>query len=524
MVSLVPVDKQLELSSDHGVTVGKRSKSQSSATTTLLSLSLPSNNRKRTGVMLATKSKQRTATTLTNYLQRNKVFYSVVRFFGLILLLYIAFNQFILHNTSIQKTWDNNFMKGDLNLLFYNNQNATAHTIQTDGIRRNDNILGFNNTTSNISVTKRTATGNDSSSISSRGDIAQSDKRCAILFWGLPRAFESLVLPSIEENVIRPNQQYNCDYFVHFYHQTTENSGRSGSGGDINPDAIYSLKTVIEKHHSIGSTKSDMIRPSSPLVEFTFETEEDFWKKYTPLIQKIRSTKDMNGKYYYYPWKAQTYIYPTTTDNIIKMWHSIESCWNFMLSKSISTKTLYEQVAMLRSDVFYVNPIDIFQNPTTNKSMADVSFDTKFVVIPNFGNHPISDRIIYGPFDAVKVWATERFSSLERHVKFIYEHDKGWGLHSERFMNYTIFPAIRQLGFKILHHQTMCFLRARVDETIWISDCYGSGGVADPKIMESLGGSFSSVKTIVEHIIHRKCSRIAKGKRRNVQILPCPQQ
>ena len=44
--------------------------------------------------------------------------------------------------------------------------------------------------------------------------------RCAICLFGLPRAFESLVLPSLVKNVVRPNARHGCDYFVHYYNIT----------------------------------------------------------------------------------------------------------------------------------------------------------------------------------------------------------------------------------------------------------------------------------------------------------------
>ena len=70
-----------------------------------------------------------------------------------------------------------------------------------------------------------------------------SSSSCAILLFGLPRAFKEYVLPSLEKNVIRPNAKYGCDYFVHFYKQASEGSGRSGRGGTINPDDIFLLGT-----------------------------------------------------------------------------------------------------------------------------------------------------------------------------------------------------------------------------------------------------------------------------------------
>lgn len=338
--------------------------------------------------------------------------------------------------------------------------------------------------------------------------------KCAILFWGLPRAYETLVLPSIVQNIVIPNQQYMCDYFVHFYHATGEAAGRSGSGGSIDPTAIYSLKSAIDEvnknNHSIMDDTMQQQR-----VEFVYDTDEQFWNKYNPLITKIREKKK-NGKYYYFPWKAVTYTHPTTLDNIIKMWNSIESSWKLMSSQNRQ----YDQVGMFRSDVLYVTPIDIYKNPSSNDDVVQET-QKPYVVIPNFGNHPVSDRIIYGPYAAVKIWASERFSQLEQHVQWIYDNDPGWGMHSERFINYSILPLIRnRTGIDVVQHPTLCFLRARADESVWISDCEGPKEVSDPRIMAAFGGSTKQLQGFVEHIIGRPCGTITKP-RRNVKSLNC---
>ena len=65
---------------------------------------------------------------------------------------------------------------------------------------------------------------------------------CAILLFGLPRGFEQYVLPSLIKNVIQINAKYGCDYYVHYYHQDREiSNGRSGRGGQLNPDSIQKL-------------------------------------------------------------------------------------------------------------------------------------------------------------------------------------------------------------------------------------------------------------------------------------------
>jgi len=250
-----------------------------------------------------------------------------------------------------------------------------------------------------------------------------------------------------------------------------------------------------------------------PRVEFAVDTEEEFWKQYSDLIDTIRTAKS-KGKYLYFPWKARTYKHPTTTDNIVKMWHTIQSSFQLMERTAASTGTQYDIVAMLRSDVVYVTPIDIHD---ATPEAQDSSSSKVPVTIPNFGNHPVSDRIIYGPREAVQVWATERFSRLDQHVEYVQEHDPGWGMHSERFLNTTIFPRIREQGFAIRQHPRICFLRARADESVWVSDCGGPASVAAPSIMTALG---DDMKTVVEETIGRKCGETTKV-RATVRSLDC---
>ena len=53
--------------------------------------------------------------------------------------------------------------------------------------------------------------------------------------------------------------------------------------------------------------------------------------------------------------------FPITVDNIVKMWHSIEQAWNLMESHARQENIQYTRVAMLRSDVVYMTPIDIWE-------------------------------------------------------------------------------------------------------------------------------------------------------------------
>jgi hypothetical protein len=238
-----------------------------------------------------------------------------------------------------------------------------------------------------------------------------------------------------------------------------------------------------------------------------FDREEDFWEKYTDLIERIRTTK-VGGKYLYFPWKAKTYRHPVTTDNIIKMWHSVQSSYQLMEQTAKEQNIDYEMVAMLRSDVVYVTPIDIHDAAAPGALVP--------VTVPDFGNYPVSDRIVYGPRAAVQMWATRRFSSLESHVQFIRAHDPGWGLHSERFINTTIFPLMRNIT-TIRKHPTLCFFRARADESVWISDCHGA---SNPSVVQQFQGR--TLRTVVEEAVGHACSGRVEQLTRTVKSLPCP--
>lgn len=333
------------------------------------------------------------------------------------------------------------------------------------------------------------------------------EERCAINLFGLPRAFQSLVLPSLLQNVIRPNIQHNCDYFVHYYNLTEEPAGRSGNGGSLDPSEILSLTQHVQQEALHAG------HDRLPAVVFKADQEADFWTQYATLIEKTRTVKDSEGKYLYFPWKARTYTHPTTVDNILKMWHSIQSSWNLMDQYAVEYTIAYTRVAMLRSDVLYVTPIDIYR--IDEHSAVDA--DNRYAVVPAFGRHPVSDRIMYGPYRAVQIWAAERFDRLESHVKSIYKRKPGWGMHSERFLNHTIFPAIRQAGFAIHEHAQMCFLRARVDESVWVSDCDGTETVAAPTVATRIG---NNTKGLVEGLIGRRCGKIVKFTH-SVRSLDC---
>jgi hypothetical protein len=340
------------------------------------------------------------------------------------------------------------------------------------------------------------AVGNRTSVTSS----TRSDRnRCAVCLYGLPRAFDSLVLPSLIENVLKPNARHGCDYFVHYYNVTHEASGRSGAGGIIRPDDILHLAEAVDR---VADESRQRTWIGRPVTRFSAESSEDFWRKHGALVEKVRTANDTKGRFLYFPWKEPTYQHPTTTDNILKMWHSIQQSWNLMESHAKKDGVEYSRVAMLRSDIFYLTRIDVWESPFGGRDS-----NNSHVVIPGFCRYPVSDRLIYGPSKAVKIWATERFDRMEAHVQWILHNKTGLGLHSETFVRWALLEPIKELGFRVEEHPTMCFFRARADETIWWTDCRQAAlkSVRQPLGMFGTKRISRPVVQGVEKILRRKC-------------------
>ncbi|CAB9510071.1 expressed unknown protein [Seminavis robusta] len=326
--------------------------------------------------------------------------------------------------------------------------------------------------------------------------------RCAINFFGLPRSFESMVLPSMTRNVFRRNARFGCDYFIHYYHREEESSGRAGQGGTINPDEVLLMKQRI-----LNAAKNAKSTPNRhPAVIFVKDTEEEFWEKRGKLVEKYRTTTASDGNYLYYPWKAKTYHYPESLDNIVKQWHSIQSVWEAMEEYTrLTGQPKYDRVAMMRLDVLYALPVDIFK---TDKGSVDRQ--NKYAVSPGFAKYPVNDRLFYGPYDAVKIWATERFSRLDDHV---HNYEPGWGMHSERFLESAIFTAIEKTGIPMTENPDICVMRVRADQSVWMNDCITMAGT-------TRGMKRIARQKLIEKILGRPC--VKSKLRYAVYQLHCP--
>jgi hypothetical protein len=315
--------------------------------------------------------------------------------------------------------------------------------------------------------------------------------QCALLFFGLPRAYKEMVLPSINIHLLKPNARHHCDVYVHYFNKTRESAGRRNPGGTIDPQEILLLE---EAARDISSSPNDIDNDNDDtpiLVEFASDTDESFQEKLGSTLEKYHSTLGKDGKPAYFPYTAGWHR--SSLDNMIKQWHSIQSVFELMETTAKKYNKTYDRVGMFRSDVMYMNPIDI--------SRLDLGVpDTynKYAVIPSFCRYPVNDRMIYGPTQAVQVWATQRFQLIEDRVK--QASDPGNEMHSESFLATQVFPTIENhYNIPIHLNQDICFARTRSDYTVMVGDCRKSGTTRGWKRVND--------KNLVESIVGRPCTQ-----------------
>jgi len=101
---------------------------------------------------------------------------------------------------------------------------------------------------------------------------------------------------------------------------------------------------------------------------------------------------------------------------------------------------------------------------------------TSAAVVPLFQSYPINDRYIAGPYEAVEILATKRWTYYKDHVHKVLPKYRStrFGLQDERFLAYTLVPEIRSLrnnSVDVVVDRSMYFLRVRADGAILVGDC-----------------------------------------------------
>ena len=108
------------------------------------------------------------------------------------------------------------------------------------------------------------------------------------------------------------------------------------------------------------------------------DTEDSFQKQRGDQLEKYMNTVGPDGKPLYYPWMAKS-CDKRSIENFVKQWHSMSQVWTAMEQGAARLKRNYTRVAMLRNDVLYVTPLDIYQVSNTSRDDAN-----RQVVVPNW--------------------------------------------------------------------------------------------------------------------------------------------
>jgi hypothetical protein len=410
--------------------------------------------------------------------------------------------------------------------------------------------------------------------------VFHNGDRCALLFFGLTRSYKDMVLPSLIENVLKPNVRHGCDVYAHFYKQETEETGRNNEGGDLNPDDIFLLEeavhsvareyyeTVLLQHDYQVLPGNSRPRYESPVVAFTHDTPLEFSERRSEQLKRyLNETIEHNGKqvYAYIPWakKNKNFMNESLT-NVVKQWHSIQSAFQLMDYTSKLQNISYSRVGMFRSDCLYVTPIDIASlggssnvssSTQTGGEVASMAAEgqlprydvgNQFFVTPGFALWPVNDRLVYGPYDAVKIWATKRFDLVEESAKS--QNNPGYTMHSERFLNTTVFPAMEGLGFGHVSNGFICFLRtravggnelirntsAKISGKAFLNDCSGDGLLPTPLTIDTWNSiGFTQQEQlmlegprmgIVERIVGTRCGTQRNNRNPRKTMIRCSNQ
>lgn len=302
---------------------------------------------------------------------------------------------------------------------------------------------------------------------------------------------------------------------MHFFHQRVEGQTRSGTGGKL--DSAETITALFQE-----AVKS--INPRAA-VHIYFDTEATYKQKLAAMnIQELGNQMFLRKSELERNESVDLKTLPDVFYNILKMWSSQESVWNLMKQRGNQS---YEYVAMLRNDVFYASPVNILDRhgaPGRPK-----------VAIPAFGKMPLSDRMIYGPHDAVEIWAMNRSDLANNDTRpplgrggDRWKDGKLDMSSDEIYMQRFIIPRMEERGFEIVEHPSVCFFRARAEETVWVSDCFHYAspsvksymlGVAKkdlPKESKSFALNASQqMRPLVEGILGRPCGKIRPVKLRN---------
>eukprot|EP00804_Cyclotella_cryptica_P004994 CCRYP_021192-RA/>CCRYP_021192-RA protein AED:0.16 eAED:0.16 QI:360/1/1/1/0.66/0.5/4/207/888 len=307
--------------------------------------------------------------------------------------------------------------------------------------------------------------------ISFVSQIAQS--KCAILLYGTPRSFDSIVLPTLIEHVIKPNSRSQCDYFVHINLQEFDEApSHPGRSGYIYANDTYLLEqAVIDIANAFHGS-------FAPIVKFVTSTKDESFERHRDLFLKMHVLKDKSGRWLYFP-------------EIIHLWDGLQLVWNLMKTTQHENDVTYDYVAALRTDAAYLTPIKISDKLAGKWRQSLIISGSPTASIRDGFSQGISGEIYiaYGSYDAVQIWATERFAHFDEFLNRL-THKKMKSIMSERsFITATLVPRLKRRWISVEVDSIACALDVQPDESISLFGC------GDP----------TTAKLALEKIIDRPC-------------------
>lgn len=245
---------------------------------------------------------------------------------------------------------------------------------------------------------------------SSPEPIVTSRTDCALLFFGLPKHFTDIVLPSIRGNIVKYNP--HCTIFAHSYNlHFTENARNQEPKSALHVEELHQLTPNV---------------------------------KLTPPFGNVTYFRQFYGH------RTRSWAYPTSMDNMMQQWYSIEQVWRIMEDYATSENKQFARVGLFRSDTVYTTPISLLGDDA---------------ITPQF-SMPANDRLFVGSYENAKIWATARFSSLSKALE---DGKLQLGLNSEYYLSEVILPQLSQYPPTRL---PWCSQRVRATGKIRRDDCW----------------------------------------------------
>ena len=314
------------------------------------------------------------------------------------------------------------------------NTSSTSTITSASATTDDDNLTTASSTMTNTIMSIETNSISNSSN-------NNNNKPCALLFFGIVKHFEDVALPAIHRHIVGPNRQ--CDIYLHTYNisQAPINKRNGDSvAPKLNASQVFLLTNNV-----------------------TMDTLDEFMEKRGSFLNHSRV-------HYHEEWGACC----TSHDNMIKQWNSIDGVWNLMRqheerilassSASLSgtnkhhtgtNSTYYQQVGLFRTDVYHVNPVNIFDSNAS---------------VPNWSRAwGLNDRLFYGSRANAAIWA-DRFgfsSTFEEH--YMKNHTFGnpyGGYHSE----YIVRSLMKHHNISV-KEKPVCVWRIRTRGVLKIQDC-----------------------------------------------------